>query len=334
MGPYHAVAGTRGAAGIDPQLLPFVQDLVQPAPGGTLAEVRARAERIRTRWRRGGPAMVEVEDSDIPTGRGAVRVRRFIPRTADAPQPALVYLHGGGWTMFSLDTHDRIMRELAARAGLPVVGVDYALSPEAKFPAALHQIADVVRWLTVHGAEYRLDPTRLAIGGDSSGANLAAGATLALRDAGMHQAIRGMLLIYGCFTAAPDALAANAYGAAGNVLTRAEMEGFWRNYLATPADAHNPLAAPLLADLAELPPTFQAIAECDVLAAQNHDFAARLRQAGVAVDVHEYAGATHSFLEAVSIAEVAGRALEDSARWLRQCLCESPADTTSTAPAG
>lgn len=311
---------------IDPELQPFIRELVLPADteGSTLAASRERAERIRARWRRGGPAMISIDDSEILTARGAVRVRRFVPRTSDTPRPALVYLHGGGWTMFSLDTHDRIMRELAARADVTVIGVDYALSPEAHFPAALNQIGDVVRWLATHGHEYGIDPLRMAIGGDSSGANLAAATALLLREAKLPTALRGLLLIYGCFTADHAALADNPYGTPGNVLTADEMAAFWSNYLARPADTRNPLAAPLLANLAGLPPVFQVIAECDVLAPQNHAFALRLRAAGVAVEAREYAGATHSFLEAVSIAKVAQRALGDSAQWLRQCLYGPP----------
>lgn len=315
------------SAPIDPQLQPFILELVQPGAVGdnTIAAARERAERVRARWRRGGPAMVAVEDSNVVTARGAVRVRRFVPSTRDTPRPALIYLHGGGWTMFSLDTHDRIMRELSARADITVVGVDYALSPEARFPAALNQISDIVRWLATHGAEFGIDPTRLAIGGDSSGANLAVGAALMLREAGFPRALLGLLLAYGCFTAEPGALAAGPYGTAGNVLTAAEMATFWQNYLAGPADARNALASPLIADLGGLPPTFQVIAQCDVLAAQNHAFANRLREAGVAVEAREYAGATHSFLEAVAIADVARRALDDSARWLRSHLYGPPA---------
>jgi acetyl esterase len=264
--------------------------------------------------------MAETEDMQVPTECGDVHVRVYRPRTGSEPQPALVYLHGGGWTMFSIDTHERIMRELAARAGVVVVGVDYALSPEAKFPFALRQIEGVVRWLASHADEFEIDPKRLAIGGDSAGANLAVGTSLILRDAGEPEMLKGMLLLYGCFTNVLSETSANGYGAEGNLLTSSEMAGFWKNYLADPADALDPLASPLLAQLEGLPQTFQVIAQCDVLAEQNVAFAKRLREAGVAVEKQEYAGATHSFLEAVSIADVAGRALDDSAAWLRKCL--------------
>lgn len=308
---------------IDPQLRPFVSGLTKSqgceatSDDFSFEEMRRRAEVIRAPWRRGGPPMVSIEEFQVPTTRGEVRVRLYKDAASNALQPALVYLHGGGWTMFSIDTHDRVMRELAYRAGVLVIGVDYALSPEAKFPLALQQIVGVVRWLSQSGGKLGIDTQRLAIGGDSAGANLAVSTSLMLRDAGEQATIRGMLLIYGCFSCEPTD---SAYGSEGNLLSSQEMAEFWKNYLADPADARNPLAAPLLARLEGLPPAFQVIAECDVLADQNLEFAARLREAGVAVEEKEYAGATHSFLEAVSIADVAGRALDDSAAWLRECL--------------
>lgn len=312
---------------IDPQLRPFVSELTKPQGYGANAddlsfdEMRRRAEAVRARWRRGGPQMVAVEEMQVPTGSGEVRVRLYKAVVNNALQPALVYLHGGGWTMFSIDTHDRIMRELASKAGVLVIGVDYALSPEAKFPFALQQVVGVVRWLSQCGDTCGIDTKRMAIGGDSAGANLAVSTSLMLRDAGERKTIQGMLLIYGCFSSEPTD---SSYGSEGNLLSSQEMAEFWKNYLADPADAGNPLAAPLLARLEGLPPAFQVIAECDVLAEQNIEFAARLREAGVAAEEKEYPGATHSFLEAVSIADVARHALDDSAAWLRRCLQVSP----------
>ena len=313
-------------APIDPQIGRFVSELMQSQMGDarvsqpSFREMRHDAEVIREPWRRGGPVMAGIRDMQVPAARGDVHVRLFRPCASSEPRPALIYLHGGGWTMFSIDTHERIMRELAARAGVVVIGVDYALSPEAKFPFALHQIEEVVRWVASHADEFEVDPERLAIGGDSAGANLAVGTSLMLRDAGDPGVLQGLLLIYGCFTHLLSETSANGYGAEGNLLTSSEMAAFWRNYLADPADALDPLASPMLAQLEGLPPTFQVIAQCDVLAEQNVAFAKRLHEAGVAAEKREYAGATHSFLEAVSIAEVAGRALDDCATWLRKRL--------------
>lgn len=310
-------------APIDPQIRGFVAELMRPqgdAPVGepSFAEIRRKAEVVREPWRRGGPLMAETLDMQVLTACGDVRVRLHRPRASGEPQPALIYLHGGGWTMFSIDTHDRIMRELAARSGVVVMGVDYALSPEAKFPFALHQVTGVVRWLTNHAGKFGVDPGQMAIGGDSAGANLAVGTCLVLRDAGDPGALQGMLLLYGCFSNVLSEQSVHGYGAEGNLLSASEMSEFWANYLADPADALDPLASPMLARLEDLPPTFQVIAQCDVLAEQNVAFAARLCEAGVVAEKRIYAGATHSFLEAVSVADVAVRALDDSAAWLRE----------------
>src|ERR1700741_285814 len=116
---------------------------------------------------RGGPAMQETRELPVPTRHGAVRAR--LHRPADSILPGLVYLHGGGWTVFSIDTHDRVMREYASRAGCCVIGVDYALSPEQKFPVALEQVVDIVGWLGRVGRGLGIDPERLAIGGGSAG---------------------------------------------------------------------------------------------------------------------------------------------------------------------
>jgi len=138
-----------------------------------------------------------------------------------------------------------------------------------------------------------------------------------LRDAGAAHVLRGMLLIYGCYTDAISAEAANGFGAEGNLLTAAEMATFWHNYLARPDDALDPLAAPMRAELANLPPAFVIGALCDVLAEQSRAFAAKLREEGVPAELVEYPGVTHSFLEAVSISTLAERAIADGAAWLR-----------------
>lgn len=311
---------------LDPQIRRFVSELAQAwqryADAGTrsIVETRRIAEQVRAPWREGGPAMAVTRELQVPTAQGDVRIRIYRPQANVDAQPSLIYLHGGGWTMFSLDTHDRIMREFAARAGVVVVGIDYALSPEVKFPFALRQIVDVVRWLHANAASLNIDTARLAIGGDSAGANLAVGTCLFLRDAGEARRLRGMLLIYGCFTNELSQQAANEFGGEGNLLTSAEMAMFWDNYLATPADALDPLASPLRARLDGLPSAFLMSAQCDVLGEQSATFAVALRAAGVAAVLNQYPGATHSFLEAVSIAEVADRALDEGAAWLRACL--------------
>jgi acetyl esterase len=284
---------------------------------------RAVAEQVRAPWAAGGPSMARTEDIEVPGARGAIRVRAHRP-ACEGDLPALVYLHGGGWTVFSVDTHDRIMREYASRAGIAVVGVDYALAPEQRFPVAIEQTVDVIRWLARAGALPGIDTRRLAVGGDSAGANLATAAALSLRDSGDADLLRALVINYGALDPSLAHESFTRYGDGRYLLSTAEMQGFWQNYLRDERDAANPLAAPILADLANLPPTFFAIAELDVLRDENLRMAERLQAAGTKVTQVVYPGTVHSFLEAVSISAVSQRALHDTSVWLREQLLSDP----------
>jgi acetyl esterase len=263
--------------------------------------------------------MASVVEHCLPAGEGHVRVRCYDPGPAGT-KPGLVYLHGGGWTIFSLDTHDRVMRELAARSGITVFGVDYAMSPEAKYPVALGQVCDVLRHLAERGPDLGVDPSRLAIGGDSAGANLSVGACLVLRNSAPRALPAAMALLYGVFDRHSSPEAAAKYGGAGYMLGTGEMEQFWKNYLSDEREADDPLVVPIHADLRGLPPALLVVPTCDLLAEQSLRMAARLAEAGVPVRSELYEGATHSFLEAVSASTLADRALADTAAWLRSTL--------------
>jgi acetyl esterase len=271
---------------------------------GGLSPVEARriAEEVRAPWRRGGPPMQSIVETNAP-----VRMRFYDPGGAKC---ALVYVHGGGWTLFSLDTHDRIMREYASRAGVVVVGVDYSLSPEAKYPVALNEVVSAVRHVA---GQY----DRVAIGGDSAGANLALAAAIRLR---AENLIRAIVLNYGVFARHSSREAIRRFGGPGNMLTADEMENFWRNYLRDERDAEDPLVCPVRADLRGLPPAFLAVPECDLLAEQSVGLSGRMRAVGVDVRMEIYRGAAHSFLEAVSISPLAERALDETAAWLRTTI--------------
>lgn len=277
---------------------------------------RRWAEEARTPWRLGGPAMFETRNLELPTRHGPVRAR--VHRPGRGNLPGLVYLHGGGWTLFSIDTHDRVMREYASRAGCCVIGVDYALSPERKFPVALEQVADVVSQLAAGDGELGIDTGRIAIGGDSAGANLSVATCLLHRDRAPELPVCAMLLNYGAFVSQCSDDACRRFGGPEYMLGCDEMIRYWRNYMRSDEDAQNPLVCPLLASLKGLPPAFLAIAECDVLAEQNLEMARRLEEAGVAVRRVVYPGASHSFIEAMSIAAVSDRALGEASGWLRE----------------
>ena len=276
------------------------------------AEARRIAEEVRAPWTRGGPRMERIAERRIRSSSGAVRVRIYDPRP-DETKPVLIYLHGGGWTLFSLDTHDRVMREYAGRAGNVVIGVDYALSPEAKYPVALEQVVTVVKSFAEEGST-------LAIGGDSAGANLTIAACLRLRDEGNARLVRAMLINYGVFARHSSEDARRRLGGAGNMLTSEEMERYWHNYLRDEGDAEDPLVSPLRSNLHGLPSAFLVVPELDLLGEQSIQLADRLKTAGVPVQLNIYRGAVHSFLEAVSISSLADRAFNDSAHWLRASL--------------
>jgi acetyl esterase len=285
---------------LDPDIRRFVEEMTaawarHPDLGSvSFPEARRIAEEVRAPWRRGGPTVASTE-----TTIAGVRVRLY-----GWSEPVLIYLHGGGWTLFSIDTHDRLMREYAARAGVTVIGVDYALAPEAKYPVALEQVVAVAQSVAQSA-------TAIAIGGDSAGANLAIAACM--RQPGLF---RAMVLNYGVFDRHSSKEARERLGGPGNMVTAEEMDGFWRNYLRDERDADDPFVCPLRGDLRGLPPALIVVPEYDLLAEQSVQLADRLPGSELRI----YRGAVHSFLEAVSIAPLADRALEESASWLRANL--------------
>jgi acetyl esterase len=315
---------SRHGEDLDPQIREFVRAMGvgwARHPGFAAAappEKRRIAEAVRKPWTRGGPAMSAVKEYRVPNDGGWVRVRVYDPGPPGTKR-GLVYLHGGGWTIFSLETHDRLMRELAARAGTAVVGVDYALSPEAKYPRALDQVCAVVRYLREGGSDLGVDPGRVALGGDSAGGNLSVAACLKLREGGAPLPA-ALALFYGVFDrrSSPEAVA--RFGGDGYMLAADEMDAFWTNYLTRPEEADDPLVCPVRADLRGLPRTLLVVPTCDLLTEQSFRLADRLEQAGVDVTRAVYEGASHSFLEAVSISTLADRALAETGAWLTAAL--------------
>jgi len=309
---------------LDPQIRLFVERMGAawrehpPLNSVSLAEARRIADQVRGRFTPGGPQMVATTERMVEWDQGSVRVRVY-ESFAGKARPAFLYLHGGGWTLFSLDTHDRIMREYAARTGAVVIGVDYSLSPETRFPRAIDETIAVIRWLQRDGLTLGINPYRLALGGDSAGAAMTVSVCLKLRDGGEPDALQAMVLNYGCFDAACATESFQRYGQGGYLWDPGEMQAFWSNYLGD-TDPLDPLAAPMHADVRGLPPAFLAIPECDVMQDESVAMGNKLRAAAVAAQSVIYPGATHSFLEAVSMARVADRAFDETARWLKDML--------------
>jgi acetyl esterase len=313
-----------GSPELDPEISIFVDRLSKawaehpPFASLPIDEARRVAEQVRAPWRESGPVMARTTEHVVPTSTGGLRVRLYDPGLP-SPAPVLIYLHGGGFILFSIDTHDRLMREYAAAGGFAVLGVDYPLSPEARYPAALDQLVELVGWLHREGGQQRgIDPQRLAMGGDSAGANLTVATALRLRDRSVGGRLKGLLLNYGAFGIGCSDEAEARFGGEGAVLQRAEMDHYFTSYLGTNGLARpDSYATPILADLDGLPPAFLTIPECDLLAEQSHEMAHRMDLAGIDVTSVVYRGATHSFLEAMSVAEVARRAIRDGAEWVK-----------------
>ncbi len=308
-------------ARLDPEMRAFLaeQDAAAASYPPIRLEVpldphRAVNDALGLRIAQGGPTMAETADRWIAARGRRIFCRLYRPR-ADRALPALVYFHGGGWVWASVDTHDRLAREYAAGAGLAVVSVDYALAPEAKFPQALEECAAVVRHLAAHAPEWGIDPSRILLGGDSAGGNLALAAALLLRDTG-GPALRGVLATYPVCDSDLDTPSYREFGT-GWGLSRERMAFYWDVYVPHAADRLHPLAAPLRASLAGLPPVLVQLAELDVLRSEGEALVSRLRAAGVPVETETFIGVVHGFIRAGAQVAKAREAVAKGAAWLR-----------------
>jgi len=259
-------------------------------------------------------ALARVEDLDLPARDGErLPVRLYAP-THDAALPALLFLHGGGFTIGSIATHDVLCRELARLSGCMVLSLGYRLAPEHRFPTAVHDTWDALQWLAAHAAQLGADPARLAVGGDSAGGTLAAVAALQARDAALPLALQ--LLIYPGTTAHQDTASHTTYGE-GLVLDRAAIAWFFDQYIGPGAAREDWRFAPLLApDLDGVAPAWVGLAECDPLVDEGIAYADRLRMAGVPVDLEIYRGVTHEFIKMGRALPEARQFHQDAARAL------------------
>lgn len=243
------------------------------------------------------PPLARIEDRTLAVAGGTIRLRCYTPRGA-GPYGACLYFHGGGWVINDIDTHDDLVRRLAAASGCVCVSVDYRLAPEHRYPTAAEDSYAALQWTAAHAAELHVDPRRLAVAGDSAGGNLAAALCLMTRDRG-GPPLQFQALIYpivDCDLNRPSYLE----NADGYFLTRAQMQWFWESYCPDPARRSEPYAAPLRApSLAGLPPALILTAEYDPLRDEGAAYAAALTAAGVPAEHVDYAGLIHAFVRRV-----------------------------------
>ena len=263
----------------------------------------------------GGPDMAETTERWVAARGRRIYCRVHRPRT-DRPLPVLVYFHGGGWVWGSVDTHDPAARALATAGEVATVSVDYALSPEARFPQALEECAAVVRHVAREGAAWGIDPSRILLGGDSAGGNLALATALLLRETGGPK-LAGVVVGYPVCDSRLDTPSYQAFGT-GYGLTREKMAFYWSVYVPHDADRAHPLAAPLRADLTGLPPVLVLLAELDVLRSEGEALAAKLREAAVPVEMEIFPGVVHGFLRATEGVAKARDAMAKAGAWVRR----------------
>jgi acetyl esterase len=263
-----------------------------------------------------------VENLRIPTRDGVELDARLFAPASEVSLPVLLYFHGGGFTIGSVATHEPLCRHLAHLAHCAVVSVDYRLAPAAKFPTAVLDAWDSLAWLREHASALKLDPTRIALGGDSAGGTLATVTAIAARDAGWPLALQ---LLFYPGTAGHQNTATHKTFAHGFLLEAPHIDYFFDHCLRSPADRDDWRFAPLdgvdaqgeTRDLDGVAPAWIGLAECDPLTDEGVMYADRLRLAGVAVDLDIYRGVVHGFIQFGRAIPEALTAHIDAARALR-----------------
>ncbi len=304
---------------LDPDVADLVRTLAETgAPAlsdGTIDEARRNYDSAP---KPDPDPLPHVVDLHVPGPGGEVPVRVYAAIANPRRLPVVVFFHGGGWVLSSVDGHDPTARRLAVLTGALVVSVDYRLAPEHPFPAPHNDCWAVTEWLSREAESIGGDPTRIAVAGDSAGGNLAAGVAIRARDEGV--ALRHQCLIYPCIDNEQEPYESMRQNAEGYFLSAADMVWFWDRYV-DPALRHDPRAVPArLDDLSGLAPALVLTAEFDPLRDEAEAYAERLGLAGVQVDLVRSPGVVHGFVTRWHTMSRAHEAHEAIAAALRHAL--------------
>ena len=263
------------------------------------------------------PELLAGEPLAIPAPHGRIPARIYTPkklRKADGLAPGLVFFHGGGWVIGNLETHDVVCRKLAHEGEMIVMSVDYRLAPEHRFPAAVEDAVTATKWVAANAKGLGIDASRLVVGGDSAGGNLAAVVSLHARENGPKLA--GQLLVYPA-TDFSRKHPSHSEPETSILLTHTVVTWFMNNYLGD-ADINDWRASPARArTLADLPPAYVLTAGADPLRDEGDEYAARLKEAGVAVTYRHFPGQFHGFFTMGKLLNQANIAVGEIATWLK-----------------
>lgn len=287
------------------------------AEGNTPTQVREASTKGQGLIK-GPPTPIDrIEQKTIPGPGGPIQMRIYTP--VEQPNlPIILYFHGGGWVIGSLDSHDNLCRSLAQKTSAVLISVDYRLAPEHAFPAAFDDAYAALHWVSEQAATLSGDASRIFVLGDSAGGNLAAAISLMARDQ-KGPAIRGQILIYPVTNAASLETESYKHFADGYFLTHRYMDIFRTMYLPQAQDRLNIYASPLLADdLTNLPPAMVITAEFDVLRDEGEAYAQKLKAAGVPTHPIRYQGMIHGFLGMDRLLKQFDQATDDIARYIKE----------------
>lgn len=288
--------------------------------GLTYPEIRENYIKERKFWNEGGPQMEKSIDIAVPTPHGEVSVRLHYPNK-NAITPCIFYIHGGGMVVGNNDTHDRIMRILAEAGDCIVAGIDYSLSPEAKYPQALEECAAVIQYLRNEADKYGIDKDNLGIAGDSGGANLSLGTFLYLRDHEKNtEYIKALLLYYGMFGLLKSG-SMKLLGGPWDGLTEADLEFYTNMYLSKSEDKKSPYYNHYESDLTyRMPACYIVAAELDPLLDDSKTLYAVLKDKGFPCLYREYKGLIHAFLHYSKILSEAKETLQEGGQYFRTMI--------------
>lgn len=283
-----------------------------------LADCRAMQQRIAAVLNEGSLPLRREREVAVPGPGGAVPCKLYLPDGAACP-PLMVYAHGGSFAQGTLAGWDGMLRELVRASGVAVLSVGYRLAPEHRFPAAFDDMLATVRYAVREAPTLGIDATRLAVGGDSAGGNLALGVALALRDAAASP-LKFLLLIYGVYSTDNTTPSWATLGSGSAGLTAAQMDWIWANYLNAPEERADFRVAPLTASMAGLPPAHLIVGALDPLQDDSRALAARLAAAEVAHTLTIYDGLPHGFIRSGSFSATVRRAVSECAAALSRAL--------------